>query len=110
MKQILLVILLIWAAFGLMATGALAADVKAGQTTFKISCQSCHGQDGTPNADVAKTLKADMRDLKSAEVQRKSDDDIKKVITQGTGKMVPIHTVSGADLDNVVAYIRSLKK
>lgn len=110
MRQILRVILPIGAAFGLSAAVALGADVKAGQTTFKISCQSCHGPDGTPNADVAKTLKADMRDLKSDAVQSKSDDDIKKIITEGMGKMVPVHTVSGADLNNVVAYIRSLKK
>jgi mono/diheme cytochrome c family protein len=102
-------ILGVFAALALTATAALAADAKAGQAAFDVSCKSCHGADGTPNAAVARMLKVDIKDLKSAEVQGKSDDDIKKVITQGTGKMVPVHSVSGADLDNVVAYIRSLK-
>jgi mono/diheme cytochrome c family protein len=39
-----------------------------------------------------------------------SDDDIKKIVTTGKGKMKPVTAVSGADLDNVVAYVRSLKK
>jgi hypothetical protein len=39
-----------------------------------------------------------------------SDDDLKKVITDGKGKMKPIASASGAAADNVVAYIRSLKK
>jgi hypothetical protein len=39
-----------------------------------------------------------------------SDDELKKVITGGKGKMKPIAGVSGADADNVVAYIRTLKK
>jgi ribosomal protein L19E len=59
---------------------------------------------------MAKMMKVDMQDLKSTEVQAMSDDDIKKVITDGKGKMKPVKTVSGASLDDVVAYVRSLKK
>jgi ribosomal protein L19E len=55
-------------------------------------------------------MKVDMKDLKSAEVQAMSDDDIKKVITDGKGKMKPAKTVSGAALDEVAAYVHSLKK
>jgi mono/diheme cytochrome c family protein len=101
--------LVVFAVLALTATAALAADAKAGQATFNVSCKSCHGTDGTPNPAVAKMLKVAIKDLKSPEVQSQSDDDIKKVITQGKGKMVPVHSVSGGDLDNVVAYIRSLK-
>ena len=39
-----------------------------------------------------------------------SDDDIKKIVTGGKGKMKPVKAVSGAGLDDVVAYVRSLKK
>jgi len=39
-----------------------------------------------------------------------SDDDIKKIVTDGKGKMKPIAGVSGAAADNVVAYVHSLKK
>jgi hypothetical protein len=48
--------------------------------------------------------------LGSADVQKMSDDDLKKVVSGGKGKMKPVSSVSGADLDNVVAYVRTLKK
>jgi mono/diheme cytochrome c family protein len=98
------------ALIGTSAVTAFAADAKAGQTAYDKSCKSCHGADGTPNAAIAKMMKVDMKDLKSAEIQGMSDDDLKKVIADGKGKMKPIKTVTGADADNVVAYIRSLKK
>jgi mono/diheme cytochrome c family protein len=97
----------------LMAAAAavcLAADAKAGQAAYDKSCKSCHGADGTPNAAVAKMMKVEIKDLKSAEVQAMSDDDIKKVITTGKGKMKPAATVTGGAADDVVAYVRSLKK
>ena len=55
-------------------------------------------------------MKVDIADLKSPAVQAQSDADLKKVITDGKGKMKPIASVTGASLDNVVAYVRSLKK
>ena len=74
------------------------------------ACKTCHGPDGTANPAIAKMMKVDMQDLKSAAVQGMSDDDIKKVITGGKGKMKPVTSVSGPALDDVVAYLRSLKK
>jgi mono/diheme cytochrome c family protein len=92
------------------ATMALAADAKAGQAVFDKACKSCHGADGTPNASVAKMMKVDMKDLKSAEVQSLSADDLKKIVTEGKGKMKPIKSVTGPSVDDVVAYVRTLKK
>ena len=94
---------------GLSATAVSAADAKAGQAVYDKSCKACHGPDGTANPSVAKMVKADMKDLKSAEVQALSDDDIKKIVTDGKDKMKPVKAVSGVALDNVVAYIRTLK-
>jgi hypothetical protein len=47
---------------------------------------------------------------KSSKRQGMSDAAIKTVITDGKGKMKPIKTLTAADADNVVPYIRSLKK
>jgi mono/diheme cytochrome c family protein len=94
---------------GLSVGAVSAADAKAGQAVYDKSCKSCHGPDGTANASVAKMMKVDMKDLKSADVQAMSDADIKTIVTGGKGKMRPVKTVSGAALDHVVAYVRSLK-
>src|SRR5580704_12014173 len=94
----------------LSAAAGLAADAGAGKTDYDKSCKTCHGADGTANPAIAKMMKVDMKDLKSPEVQALSDDDIKKIITTGKGKMKPVTSVTGAALDDVIAYIRSLKK
>ena len=92
------------------AAAAFAADAKAGQASYDKSCKSCHGADGAPNPAIAKMLKVDMKDLKSSDVQGMSNDDIKKVITEGKGKMKPVKTVNGEAVDDVAAYVHSLKK
>lgn len=94
----------------LSAGAAFAADVKAGEAVYEKSCKSCHGADGAPNPAIAKMMKVDMRDLKSSEVQARTDADLKKVVTDGQGKMKPSTSVTGASVDNVIAYVRSLKK
>ena len=94
-----------------LSTGAVfAADAKAGQVAFSTSCKSCHGADGTPNPAMAKALKVEIKDLKSPDVQSRSDADLKKVITDGQGKMHAIASVTPAAADNIVAYLRTLKK
>jgi len=94
----------------LSTVAALAGDAKAGQTVYDRSCKTCHGVDGTANPAIAKLMNVPMRDLKSAEVQSLTDDDIKQVITGGTGKMKPVSSVSGAAVDDLVGYVRGLKK
>jgi cytochrome c5 len=92
------------------ATAVQSADAKAGQAVYDKSCKSCRGQDGAGNPAVAKMFKVELQDLKSTDVRVTSDDDLKKVITDGKGKMKPISSVSGTAADNAEAYIRSLKK
>jgi mono/diheme cytochrome c family protein len=96
--------------FAAAATALQAADAKAGEASYAKSCKSCHGPDGAGNPAIAKMMKVEMRDLKSADVQAMSDADLNKVITDGKGKMKPVASVSGAAADNVVAYLRTLKK
>jgi mono/diheme cytochrome c family protein len=89
---------------------ALAGDTKAGKAAYDKACQSCHGADGTPKDAIAKMMKVEMKDLKSAKVQAMSDEEIKKIITGGKGKMKPSTSASGAALDDITAYLRMLKK
>jgi mono/diheme cytochrome c family protein len=98
-------------ALGLAAgvTAIQAADVSAGKTAYDKSCKSCHGADGTANPAIAKMMKVDMRNLQSPEVQATSDDELKKLIADGKGKMKPMPAAAGSAAD-IVAYMRSFKK
>ena len=105
MKQTVLSILVL--AFS--ASLAMAAgDATAGKAIYDKACRSCHGASGAPNPAIAKMMKVEMRDLSSAEVQALTDDAMKKVITEGQGKMKPVKAVT--DVAAVIAYVRSLKK
>jgi mono/diheme cytochrome c family protein len=101
--------ILIALAFAAAATALQGADATAGKAAYDKSCKSCHGADGTPNASVAKMMKVDMHDLKSADVQAMSDADLAKVITDGKGKM-KAQAAASASATDIVAYIRTLKK
>ena len=95
----------------ILSTGVVfAADLKDGQASYEKACKSCHGADGAANPAIAKMMKVEMKDLKAADVQARSDADLKKVVTAGEGKMKASASVTGASVDNVVAYVRSLKK
>jgi predicted CXXCH cytochrome family protein len=95
--------------FSLSAAAVWGADAKAGQAVYGRACKSCHGPDGAANPALAKMLKVEIQDLKSPAIQRMNDADIKKIVTDGRGKMRPVTSVSGADLDDVVAFVHSLK-
>jgi mono/diheme cytochrome c family protein len=97
---------------GLVVSAAVlvAADAAAGKAAYDKACKSCHGADGTPNPKIAAMMKVEMRHLGSKEVQALSEAEHKKIITEGHGKMKPVKTISGAAVDDVVAYIRTLKQ
>jgi mono/diheme cytochrome c family protein len=94
----------------LSAGAGSAADAKAGKIVYDKSCKSCHGADGTPNPAIEKMLKVQMWDLKSKEVQSRSDADLRKADVEGEGKMKPVSGITGAAVDDLLAYVRSLGK
>jgi len=87
-----------------------AADAAAGKATYSKKCTSCHGPMGEAKENVAKTLKVEMHSLGSKEVQAKSDAELKKDILEGTGKMKPVTGIDAKAADDIVAYLRTLKK
>jgi mono/diheme cytochrome c family protein len=94
----------------LVTPSAWAADAAAGKAVFDKKCRVCHGAEGQGNPGMAKALKVEFKALGSADVQKMSDAELKKVITSGMGKMKPVSGLSDADADNVVAHVRTLKK
>ena len=90
---------------------AQQGDATAGKAAFAKSCSTCHGADGnSPKEAIAKMLKAEIPPLGASDVQAKSDDEIKKVITEGYLKMKPIKGLSDKDVSNVIAFVRTIKK
>ncbi len=103
--------LMMFAVFCLVPAFIFAAgDAEKGKATFATKCKTCHGAGGEGNPGMAKALKVEFRHLGSKEVQARKDDEFKKIVTEGQGKMKPVAGVAGADLDNVVAFVRTLKQ
>jgi cytochrome c6 len=93
----------------LAASAALAADTPGAAEIYKTKCAACHGPDGSGQTPAGKAMK--VRDLRSADVQKLSDSDLLKAISDGKGKMPPYKLkLSVADISSLVAYIRGLAK
>jgi mono/diheme cytochrome c family protein len=90
---------------GTLLAPAAAASAKDGEAVFTAKCKNCHGADGTGNPAIAKMLNVTMKPLGSA-----ADAEVKTAVTTGTGKMKPVAGVAGTDLDNLVAFVHTLKK
>ena len=101
MRKTLFVAMIIMA-----VAGAAFAD---GAAVFTGKCAMCHGKTGAGDTGMGKSLK--LRDLASADVQKQSDADLAKIVTDGQGKM-PAYKgkLSDDEIKSVVAFIRTLKK
>lgn len=88
------------------------------KTAYNATCARCHGSDGQGSEDADKFFATRIPKLSSSEVQSKSDDDLRKQISEGSGKMPPTeidesgfrHRLPEQDVDAVIAYVRTLKK
>ena len=107
LRPLPMIFLVVGASVGVAAP---AGDAHAGHAVYDKSCRACHGSEGQGNPGIAKALNVTMHELGSAEVQSKSDAELKKIISEGKGKMKPVKTLSGDEVQNVIAYIRSLAK
>jgi len=110
------------------ATALAAGDVEAGREKFQTYCASCHGASGKGDGPTGKALAASgqtaPRDLSKGEFKLDTDGDgktgtdadIKNVITKGamafggSPMMAPVAGLSDQDLENLVAFIRSLEE
>lgn len=91
------------------ACGLALAGSPEGKTGFAAKCQPCHGPNGEGKAAIAKMYQVEMHPLASKEVQAKTDADFKKIITGGHGKMKPVSGLSDKQIEDVIAFVRTLK-
>src|SRR5216684_3408294 len=81
------------------------ADTAAGETTFKAKCAGCHGADGK-GKEAMKTT-----DMAAADVQKMSDADLSKIISEGRPPKMPAYkTLTPDQVKDLVGFLRSLKK
>ena len=78
--------------------GEAAGDAAAGEQVFAANCTGCHLNNGQDAGGVGPQLAGAGLDVET----------IKTTVQNGRGAM-PAGLVSGADLDNVAAYVLSLQ-
>lgn len=91
------------------AASAAFGGAAEGKDLYAKKCRACHGPEGHGNPGMAKMLKVEFRHLGSKDVQGKPDEEIKKIITAGTGKMKAVDGLSGNQIKDLLAFIRTLK-
>jgi cytochrome c6 len=96
---------LIAAAVSLGLPAAVFAD---GAALYKAKCAACHAADGSGSTTVGKNLK--VKSFASSEVQKCTDAELTKTISDGKGKM-PAYgkKMTPAEIESLVAVIRTMK-
>jgi mono/diheme cytochrome c family protein len=74
------------------------------QGIFNEKCAPCHAADGSGNTPIGQST--GIPDLRSADIQKLSDDMIAAVIQRGTTKMPPVQSLSAEQVRKLVSYIR----
>jgi mono/diheme cytochrome c family protein len=88
---------------------AQAGNAQEGQKVFQEKCVRCHNDDGSGTTVVGKALGA--ADLRSADVQKKTDADFYTQIDKGKGNMPPFGSdLTKPQIDELIAYVRQLAK
>jgi cytochrome c6 len=100
--------ILLAAALTLAAAPAAVAAID-GAAIYKAKCASCHGADGSGQTPVGKSMK--LRDLRSAEVQKQTDQELTTWINDGKLKM-PAYKgkLTAAEIKALVAQMRAMAK
>jgi mono/diheme cytochrome c family protein len=107
-----------------VASALAAGDAAAGKTTFETLCATCHGPLGKGDGPAGVVLNPPPRDFSKGDFKFDTDKDGKtgtdadlaNVIKNGGGAfggsplMAPWGHLPESDVQNVIAYIRTLKQ
>ena len=97
-------LLAVTSCFALPAQGQSAVE-----KLYKSKCAICHAADGSGNVPAGKSLQ--VRDFRSAEVQKLTDAQLFEIIAKGKKAMPGYEKdLKEAQIKEMVAYIRELAK
>lgn len=108
----------------LLAAPGWAGDADAGKTNYDMLCTTCHGPTGKGDGPAGAALTPPPRDFSVGEFKYDADKngtpgedaDLKLIIKNGAAAyggnpvMAPWGHLADADLDDLIAFIRTLKK
>jgi mono/diheme cytochrome c family protein len=105
-------------ALGFFAQNAHAADAAKGKVAFAARCASCHGPEGKGDGPVGQALPpGTVRDLKTGPFKFATDAaKVKELLVKGgaavgLNPLMPAQAgVPDAELDDIVAFVMSLRK
>jgi len=90
----------------------------SGKEVYQRTCVRCHGPHGTGNPAADKFFQVPIPRLNSAQIQAKSDQELKDIITQGKRNMDPVrmgqgqmqHLLDPGSVGAVINYLRTFKQ
>lgn len=99
-------------AVALVAGGASlqAADAAKGKELYGKKCQMCHAPDGAGSAANQKKFGDKWKALGSATIQGMKDDAMAKAVKDNAAHKMVAGSTSDAEMADIVAHIRTLKK
>jgi mono/diheme cytochrome c family protein len=74
-----------------------------GRQTFAQYCSSCHSA-----RDSTSLVGPSLKGYYSAHQQRSADASVRDVISKGKGKMPAFHNLSAAEINELIAYLKTL--
>ncbi len=96
-----------------MGVAVAAGDAVKGKVIYDKSCAVCHGAQGRGDAPTGKVLVPPAADFTSGKSRKKSDSELLAIIRDGKAgtAMTPWKgTLSEQDMQDVLAYVLSLRK
>jgi cytochrome c553 len=87
-----------------------AGDAAKGKDLYLKKCKMCHAEDGAGTPAMVKKFGDKMKPLGSPAVQKMKDDELAKAFKDAADHKAIAKTVTDADVANLTAFIRTLKK
>jgi cytochrome c553 len=86
-------------------------NAKAGEAVFRQHCQTCHGANGDGKTTARWTMGGRTMPLRplATVIPGMSDEEMRLLIQKGYGPIKLVPGLTADEIDNVVAYVRSLE-